>query len=328
MRLRGMRDKRAVILIACLALVAVSCGADDAAGPTSTTVRSSATTIAPTTTTSPPGTIAPTPTLSDRYFVEGTLLDKEGVGPQLCNFVNTSLPPQCRGLPVSGVDWEAVPGAESAGDTTWATVRLVGTFDGSTLVLTEPPTAPLGIDPPYEAQDFTSPCPEPEGGWAVRDPALADGADWNRARMYAEAQPGFAGLWVDQLLEPGERENEEHDAATFVANVTFTADLAQHRTALEEIYGGPLCVSHGERPLAELRAVQDTVFDVLSTPEAVEAGIYAGYGMGSSSNQFRGVVEAWVIVITNPDAQAWIDDQFGPGWVEIHSHLQPVDPTT
>ena len=322
MRLWDMQDKRGLGFVAGMALVAVSCGAGSVADPTSTTVVSPTTTGPVATTTSPPGT--PEAPVPGRYFVEGTLLDKEGVGPQLCSFVNTSLPPQCRGLPVIGVDWDEVPGSERAGDTTWAHVRVVGTFDGTALTLTGTPTEPLGEEPPFDRTDFTSPCPEPDDGWVIRDPAIVDDLDWNRARVYAEAQPDFAGLWVDQLLEPGERENEEHDATTFVANVSFTGNLDEHRAALEKIYGGPLCISRGVRPLAELRAVQDTVFDVLSTAEAVEAGIHAAYGMGSSSNQFRGVVEAWVMVITDPDAQTWVDEQFGPGLVEVDSYLQPA----
>ncbi len=320
-----MRDTRALVLLLGLALAAASCGIDTATEPTPTTTASSPTTPGSSTTIPPPTTLGSDPAVPDRYFVEGTLLDKEGAGPQLCNFVNTSLPPQCRGLPVIGVDWDEVPGAESAGDTTWASVRVVGIFDGTALILTEPPGEPVGGELPHETQDFTSPCPEPEGGWVIRNPALTDDTDWNRARIYAEAQPDFAGLWVDQLLKPGERENEEHDASTFVANFTFTGDLDEHRAALEKIYGGPACVSQGVRPLAELRAIQDTVFDVLSTPEAVQAGIHAGYGMGSGSNQFRGVVEAWVMVVTSPNAQTWVDEQFGPGLVEVRSYLQPVD---
>jgi hypothetical protein len=79
------------------------------------------------------------------------------------------------------------------------------------------------------------------------------------------------------------------------------------------------------RPLAELRAIQDRVPDVLSSPEAVEAGIHAEHGMGLSSNQFRGVVEVWVMIVTHPDAQTWVDEQFGPGLLEVRSYLQPVE---
>lgn len=321
LRLMGMRTSRVVVLIAGLGLLAAACGADEASQPTVAATTTSAGAVSTTTSVPSPSTVSEA-SVSGVYFVDGTLLDKEGVGPELCNFVNTSLPPQCRGLPVNGVDWDEVPGAESAGDTKWAYVRIVGTFDGTSLTLTEPPTEPG--DRQHETQDFTSPCPEPAGGWAIRDPALVDDTDWNRARIYGESQPDFAGLWVDQLLEPGERENEEHDAKTFVANLTFTGSLDEHQAALEEIYGGPLCVSQGLRPLAELRAIQDTVVDVLSTPEAIEAGIHVGYGMGSSANQFRGVVEVSVMVITNPDAQTWVDDEFGPGLVEVRSYLQPV----
>lgn len=314
--------KRIAFLAAALALVAAACGQTEGATSSTLGTADSSTTTAslpPSTSTTLPAT-SPT---ADQYVASGTLLDKAGVGPQLCSHIATSLPPQCSGLPVIGLDWADVPWAETAGDTTWATARLVGTFDGTSLTLTEPPTQGDVGSPLPETPDFTSPCPVPDGGWVVRDDATATDEAFERARKYAEAQPNFAGLWVDHLVKtPGE---DRIQPGSFVANFTFTSDLERHRAELETIYGGPLCVSEGVRPLAELRDLQDRVFDAIFTPEAEANGIYARFGASGSSNQFTGRVEISVTAVTSTQAQAWLDDKFGEGSVEITSLLRPYD---
>ena len=255
------------------------------------------------------------------YQYVGMVLDKEGVGPQLCLFVEESLPPQCGGTPVVGLDWAEVPWAETAGDTTWAEASLVGTFDGATFTLTQSP-APAGDgqgSAPHP--DFTSPCPVPSGGWVVTDPALATQEAFDAAQAYAASQPGHAGLWIDQL---GEVAGEGgFDPAGFVLNVTFTGELAAHETALRAIYGGPLCVSGAERSAAELEAILGEIPAVLTTPEAEAAGIYAGTGAGYYTDISRDVVVAEVFAVTG-DGQAWVDARFGPGVVELYSVLTPV----
>ena len=309
--------RRLVTLVLVMAIFATGCGEGNGSAVTSTVPpsQSTAATMATTTITTEPETQV--------YGATGIVLDKEGVGPQLCSGVLDSLPPQCRGLPVVGFEWADVPWAETAGDTTWAEARVVGLFDGAALILTEPASEPDGRTRLVEDPDFSSPCPEPEGGWVVRDDVTATEETFEQARLYAEAVPGFAGLWVDNLQAvPDER---TYGPGSYVANFSFTSDLDVHRTALEEIYGGPMCVSEGLRPLAELRDLQSEVFDAIFTPQAEAAGIYAGYGASGSANQFAGVVEVSVMVAAGDSAQAWLDDQFGPGTVVIYSFLQPYD---
>lgn len=308
--------KRSAILLAALALTVPACG--ESAGVAST--RPSTTSLPPTSTTSTtllePGGV---------YAGFGTILDKEGVGPQLCSAVARSLPPQCQGLPVVGLDWGEVPWSETAGDTTWATAGVVGTFDGSALTLTEAPTQDSPIQHPNDTTDFTSPCPVPDGGWAVVDAGTATNGAFEQARAYAEAQPGFSGLWVDNL-DPLPNE-DEYGPDRFVANFSFTSDLDVHRSALAAIYGGPMCVSAGVRPLAELRDLQARVFDAIFTPQAEAAGIFAGFGASGSSNQFTGKVEVSVMAVAGDRAQAWLDEQFGRDTVDLQSFLQPYDGT-
>ena len=185
------------------------------------------------------------------WVFQGLVLDKQGVGPQLCMAVQDSLPPQCQGMPVIGLDWADIPWAESAGDTTWAEARLVGTFDGETFTLTRQPAEPEPVEL-IEEDLFATPCPEPDGGWVVTDPALATQEAFEAARRYVEAQLDYSALWIDYLVEPSEE--VDLGPATFVLNVRFAesltlgdvvgpTDLAGLEAALREIYGGPLCVT-------------------------------------------------------------------------------------
>jgi hypothetical protein len=225
-------------------------------------------------------------------------------------------------MPVIGLDWADIPWAETAGDTTWAEARLVGYFDGETFTLSRPPAEP---DPAewVEEDPFATPCPEPAGGWVVTNPALATQEAFEAARRYAEGQPDYAALWIDYLVEP--TEESDLGPATFVLNVRFTGNLEGHEAALREIYGGPLCVTLATTQVteAELRSIQEQVHLGLNTPEAVAAGIYAGFGQGTGVDTLRGVVVATVfVVIDDAAAQAWVDARWGPGLVEVSGMLQ------
>lgn len=286
--------------------------------------------VATVATTAPTTTEAPTTTavvgLTEWVF-QGPVLDKEGVGPQVCMAVEESLPPQCQGMPVNGLDWADLPWAESAGDTTWAEARLVGTFDGETFTLTRQPAEPEPVIYPDE-DPFATPCPEPDGGWVVTDPALATQEAFEAAQRYAEAQGDYSALWIDYLVEP----SEEGDLgpATFVLNVRFTGNVAGHEAALREIYGGPLCVTLAATQVteAELRSIQEQVHLGLDTPEAVAAGIYAEHGQTTGVDTLRGVVVATVfVVIDDAYAQAWLDAKWGPGLVEVSGMLQRLEET-
>jgi len=77
-----------------------------------------------------------------RYTATATVLESPEHGPQLCSGVRDSYPPQCGGPDIVGWDWDDVPAKESANGTTWGAYTVVGTWDGTTLTLTEPPTEP------------------------------------------------------------------------------------------------------------------------------------------------------------------------------------------
>jgi hypothetical protein len=265
------------------------------------------------------------------YAFNGYVLDKQGVGPELCSYLELSLPPQCRGVPVEGLDWADIRWAESAGGTTWAEAKLVGTFDGETFTLTrtpEPAEQPAPAD-----ETFTTPCPEPAGGWVVTDPALVTEAAFGRAQRYAEGQADFAGLWLARLGGSGTagatgdypgNEGAAVDYSGYVLNVSFTGDLVDHEAALGALYGGPLCVSQASTTEAELSDLQQQVSVALTSPEAKAFGIYTGAGSATAVDVVRHLVVADVFLATDA-GQAWVTQRWGPGVVELHSQLVPVE---
>ena len=80
--------------------------------------------------------------------------------------------------------------------TTWGEYHVVGTYDGEVFTVTEtgPPTARTKRSTCYD-----NPCPEPEGGWVVRDPDRSTQDHVGPAQAYAKRQPGYVISWVDQI---------------------------------------------------------------------------------------------------------------------------------
>jgi hypothetical protein len=253
-----------------------------------------------------------TPSTGERWTVSATVLESPDHGPQLCSSVMESYPPQCGGPDVVGFDWADVEGEESANGTTWGGYRLVGTWDGERLTLTEPPTAPRDGDgqvPPVG--DYSTPCPTPVGGWRNVDPATATAAAQQAAIEYANTRPDLGALWFDAGAELADDLPGLPEPA--VLNVAFTGDLERHERELRALYGGPLCVSEVERSQAELEQVQQTVHAALD-PDVLSSG----------ADGRRGVVDVMVVLVDD-DVRARVAEVDPDGLVELHGWLQPAD---
>jgi hypothetical protein len=248
-----------------------------------------------------------------RFRATGTILESPEHGPQLCHAVAESFPPQCSGLDVAGWDWSAVE-AESAEGTTWGSYVLVGTFDGEAFTLTEPPIAADQGDraPSADGPDFSTPCPEPDGGWAPVDLDRATEAALQAAVARAPSVDGFGDLWIDQRLRPEDlTEATANDPRRIVLNVSTTGDLAATEEELREVRGGALCVSRAAASEAELLEVQAATTDL------------PGF-VSSSPDPRTGqlVVQA---LVASQELQAELDDRFGPGVVRLEGLLRPLD---
>lgn len=252
------------------------------------------------------------------YEGDGTVLESGEHGPQLClGGIATSYPPQCGGPDIAGWAWDAVEGEESASGTTWGSYHVIGTYAEGTFTLTEPVTAAQPpADDPDDATDFSSPCPEPAGGWVVVDPATATAEAQQAAAEHAAEQRDFAGMWIDHSinpaladgLDPGE-EALADDPTKLVLNARFTGDLERHERELRALWGGALCVSGAQRTEAELAAIQAEL--------ASEAGM-----LWSSTDVVHNRVELGVIV--DDGMQAALDARYGHGVVRVVPALRPM----
>jgi hypothetical protein len=143
------------------------------------------------------GTAGSTTTIGHetRYEATTTVLESTDHGPQLClGGVAESYPPQCGGPDVLGWDWNDVEGEESASGTTWGSYRVVGTWDGEALALTEPPSPPEGPGPGADELPPGSTSLPPSEPPAVAPDELDD------IRAEVEEELGeFLYSWVDEV---------------------------------------------------------------------------------------------------------------------------------
>lgn len=297
----GMRGRHLSPLVAIVALVA-ACGS---APESDSSVSSTSTALA----------------TVPEWESNGMVIHRSGGEPVICaGVVMTSLPPQCGGPEIVGLDWADVPWAEEAQGVRWGEMRLVGTFDGTRFTLARDP-APVRYRGYEEPFDTTPPCPEPGGGWVIVDPSTAQNEV--AAVEYAQARESFLGNWTHRL-PPG---SEAYSVKVF----TFAENVDEHRTRLGEIYGGPLCVAEAPYSYRELDAIRRQVREALVDDEARLAGIYAAAADGSG--HFGGadtvdIIRARVEVLVfaaEPAAQEWLDARFGEGIVTISSQLQPYE---
>jgi hypothetical protein len=246
-----------------------------------------------------------------RFRIAATVLENADHGPQLCTAVEESLPPQCGGPDVAGWSWDGL-GKESVNGVTWGSYLLVGKFDGKTFTLTEPAK---GNDGSYKSsvrtEDYTSPCPTPQGGWKPVDPAKANNDAMNAVYEAVNTDPDFGGLWLDQREPTMIGGTPASDPQKFVLNVQFTKDLARHEAAIRKIWGGALCVSQVQHTIADLERIQREL--------ATEPGMtYA------SIQILSGTVDIGVFA-AREGRQRELDAKYGPGLVNLIGTLEPID---
>jgi hypothetical protein len=216
-----------------------------------------------------------------------------------------------------GWDWSEHRGDfETGSGVRWGEFVVTGSIDGSEVT-------PSSIVPASEAEpppdlpdepEFSTPCPEPDGGWQVVDPELTTQDTMQRTFAAAERLDGYAESWMDQSINPAwdpEHITEDprlNDPTKLVINVRVTEHPEDAEATLREVWGGALCVSTAEHTMDELQAIQDEVNDLP--------------GMLSSSPG-DGMVELGV-VYDDGTVQAWTDATYGARTVLVYSALQDV----
>lgn len=311
-----MRSVVAVALVAAAVAVA-ACGE-----ATTTTVGPAdrSTTAAPSTTTSSqvPATTSPTAPSGGVWAGTVTVIDADG--PVVCaGGVEESLPPQCGGPTLTGLDWVDVPWAESAGGTTWAGMYVEVELVGGDLALVSVPTEPRVAEEPPDDR-LVPPCPEPPGGWLFESGPRTSEAALEEAMGYVDAQPEASAAWVYNLREVPEPDYDDNEPSfEYVLVAAFSRDHARHEAAIREIWDGPLCVV--ERPWEEqaLRRIQRELAETFT--DSPPTGLY--WPSSYSVDIVRGVVEVGALIVDEP-AQEWVDERYGQGVVELQSQLAPV----
>lgn len=252
-----------------------------------------------------------------KVSASGTVMDTGR--PELClGAVADSYPPQCGGLPIKGWDWSTVAASDYTreGDVRWGEFEVVGRYDGTSFILDQAtPWEPGTGDVDPEPDQFKTPCPEPDGGWRVLDPAKVDREDLERVMARASQLDGYGVAWLDTSRDPRTPEQMDKDAAAgredtslYIVNVAVTGDVEAAEDELRDLWGGGLCVSKAEHTDAELQAIADELNELP--------------GMSSSGS---GITYVDVSVLWDDGSlQAWADQKYGEGLVRITSLLRPV----
>jgi len=245
----------------------------------------------------------PSPSSAPRLWTgTATLLKTNGQELTLCGGgIATSLPPAgCGGAVVRGLDPMTVPGAKRYPNGTIETpsVKLVGTWDGKALTVTEEPvlaTRPAaGAGPAIPGPS----CPEPEGGWPF-DKVEMQG--WEGVNAYAAGQPDAGTPRVDDSQR--------------ILTVPFTGDLDKHRTAIAKLYDGPVCV---EKVAHSTKELQDVFGRAQADLKARGLSMLSGSGGGS----FQPFVEITVVAVT-PEERKEIEATYD-GLLRLDSFLVRV----
>lgn len=251
---------------------------------------------------------------------------ERGDGAILCvgGLYTASLPGSCTGVPLIGWTWDERVAIDDWGHRS-GYFEVTGVYDPRhhTFTVREAITA----DGPGDADDlastkvdFTTPCPEPNGGWRVRDAAMTTDDALQAVISRAESIAGHSIVWVDRPPMPPELEEAaargedvSPDIGETIVNVSRVGDLAAVEAELREIWGGMLCVTPAVRTAAEYRAIGEEIVD--------ELGRNLLYGGRDSIHEWM----AYAVVYDDGTLQREYDERYGVGVVRFDSALIPVD---
>jgi hypothetical protein len=238
---------------------------------------------------------------------EGSVMQTGSDGPVFCAPISRAVPAvtphtpeQCVGIPIKSWDWRLVPWRQSAENTTWADVRVRGTYDDGVLTITGAPMEPLPDDEPSTSSLFSPLCGDPDG-----DPRH-DSAEWEAATQdhpsVINSIGGMRAIWVSNPI-PG-------PVVVNVIAVPGEADAV--RRQIREVWQGLLCVEERSQPTSdELERIRTRL------PSVLDQTIWQ-----TRVDDRLGIVEALIDVVT-PAEIAAVERAFGPGVVELQGVLTP-----
>ena len=268
-----------------------------------------------------PGPSVTEPAASDRAVTTRypVMVLDDGDGAELClGGVQESLPPHCSGPRLIGWDWADHDGYyEDRGGVRWGEFKVTGTFDGTDVAVTDAVSAIVWTGPrPTPDVDFSSPCPEPPGGWPSEPMRMFS---HNPVFEAAQRLPDYAGGWVTQRdpRDPGDLDQTLADDPKAkilppIVNIKVTGDPAVAAAELRRVWDGPLCVSSAERTENELRTIQDEV--------AASAGgiLFVRVDIMTGTVHLR-------VTYDDGALQADLNEHYGEGVVKVDSALIPPE---
>jgi hypothetical protein len=139
--------------------------------------------------------------------------------------------------------------------------------------------------------DFSTPCPEPEGGWQ----AATDVTAFSSPEISARSE--FAGMWFDP--------------ATSVYTVRVVGEVATLESLIRSRYEGPVCVVPAQRTMTELMATRDALL-AFSSARVIDAFILV---------DAPGERALASVLLDDPSLQPRFDGQFGAGTVLVVPRL-------
>lgn len=324
---RGIRLLPAAVVVSVLLAGCGSTVAEPgASGPTAAPLDDAVATSAPPASAAGDKAVGD-PVVSDPGAVltgQGLLLQKGEGAPIVClGGVDQSYPPQCSGPEVVGLDWADVPESETASGVTWGEARVVGTYDGQTFTLTEPPSEmriPVEPDGGTGADPFPVLCDDPFRGadeQTVADPDAAVAAQEALGQLL-EGYEGYVGSWVSTDLTGEQLDQEVEYVPTY--NVLVTGDAEQAHADFRAVWLGGLCVEQRDAATqSEVRQAQQAV------AEAGITGFQSSGGSGEGRLQVAVLLaDAETVEAIHSAAEPWLS----PDQVDISSALTPVQPQT
>lgn len=141
------------------------------------------------------------PEIPDQLRTVATVIQVEGSPPMLAWTVRESLPPQGGDIPLRGWNWDEVDGEQTVGSVTWGdSYEVIGTWDGTTFTVTQPPIA--ATPPTPEGFAFiTNGCDE-LSFTAERESLQSAGSALDRQfNVNVNQINGHCGLTIDATIE-------------------------------------------------------------------------------------------------------------------------------
>ncbi len=173
----------------------------------------------------PLGSVTPVPPEGEVRAV-GTVLDAGG-DPQLClGAIAESYPPQCSGIPLEGWTWDGVDGAESSGDVTWGAYAVMGTYNGETFTVSQPPIM-LALYDPIRPEDPTE--GQPGAGDEAALASIQEDLPELLGDAYLSSYPQDGWLWVDVVWDDGSWQE--------AADTAYGEDVVIIRSAIQPLDG-------------------------------------------------------------------------------------------